>query len=280
MRDAMAPHSLVFDLQCQLLARLCEAAGRHFQGLAAAARACRKAGLIDQVTAKKICDVDTAYHIVRHVTHESVDEFMDTVAFKLRGSSGKHEEHIDSSIAGDSNVTVQLASPPLLFDIYDCGQDAATQTIDSIPPFDHSVLWRLEPLNPGPPGDCGRFPGIVDLDTVPFDIPNCDVEYPLSEGSSLNEDLRSRCDDSLLQARPPDLLPALPACTQSGTPSSSSPSTPPMAPAPTMAFPIQLVPELPTTIEEQQWVDRCWKDLLLWRMESLSFLVRDLAYSA
>mmetsp|Transcript_86584 Transcript_86584/g.209973 ORF Transcript_86584/g.209973 Transcript_86584/m.209973 type:complete len:203 (+) Transcript_86584:77-685(+) len=129
------------DLQWQVLQRLTAAAKQHFQGIASGAKECFRLGLIDKELKKNILDVDTAYHIVRHLNRQSIHNFILQVDCQLQSGCGPGlPGPSPGALAAVALPADRVADHTQFFDIYDFSADVGTQTINSIPPYDASCL--------------------------------------------------------------------------------------------------------------------------------------------
>ena len=84
---AVSASALVFGTHGECLRRLCDRIG-DYDGLAAAARAARRLGLISSTTAKRVERVDIAFAVVRHINSAKVAKFLRGLDHELHRASG------------------------------------------------------------------------------------------------------------------------------------------------------------------------------------------------
>ena len=102
MPSRSAEH-LIYDLHGQLLRTLAFEMKAHYQGIAQAARMCKRQGRISAAVANKLVKLDFAYHLIRHVTEVSTEVFLQGVLTELRSSgSPSGTEGKESHDAGPS----------------------------------------------------------------------------------------------------------------------------------------------------------------------------------
>ena len=83
---------LLQDLRCRMLQALAEEAGRHFEGLSAAARWYRQQGRLSNAMCRKLCRLDDACSFLRHATRPLVDAVALKVEEELRGHAPMQQE--------------------------------------------------------------------------------------------------------------------------------------------------------------------------------------------
>ena len=76
---------LVYALRDELLEEVTSKLGIHHEGLAQAARAAKKRGLITATTSAKLIKYDHAYNLVRHITTASKTSMLEFVRRELGG---------------------------------------------------------------------------------------------------------------------------------------------------------------------------------------------------
>ena len=85
--------ALVFQIHGSMLRSACHRAGRHFEGLAQAARFLRQRGYISTPMLKKLIRIDDTFNVLRHITKESVNNYLN--AFQKEIDSEPASRHIE-----------------------------------------------------------------------------------------------------------------------------------------------------------------------------------------
>ena len=85
--------ALVFQIHGSMLRSACHRAGRHFEGLAQAARFLRQRGYISTPMLKKLIRIDDTFNVLRHITKESGNNYLS--AFQKEIDSEPASRHIE-----------------------------------------------------------------------------------------------------------------------------------------------------------------------------------------
>ena len=92
----MDSHALVTNLHAEILRILSDRTGVHYAGLQQGARDCMKKDLLDRKTTKKLCQLDVACAIVRHVTKSSSANLVSSVKNQVGAAAVPAEIQIRS----------------------------------------------------------------------------------------------------------------------------------------------------------------------------------------
>lgn len=228
---------------------------------------------------KRIRNVDTAKHAMEHITPALLLAFPAELLLALAsGAARPSRPSMTSTSASLSTATSPQADGDaprcLFFDLFEGRADATTQTEDSIPPHDFSKLIRCCP----PPRGAGFASDIIDIDdfpdggcsSEPFDVPNDEYDYDVGEDAGFLDGplWMDRLDGDALPVFPLLLAPhdgeALPVWPRlqgpqdaeappvfARLPSLSPLSSTPVAPAPPLAAPEEvLAPHAPSADDE------------------------------
>ena len=131
----MAAIDLIYAAHGALLRDLAECSGRHFQGLAQAAR--HFSSSLSSRQRRHLLNMDAAFNVVRHVTRPKIDTEHASILSAVRSSVCRAPAVVgvvagvstsDDSAAADSPSWSPCSASPALFDIFDVRSDSASQT--------------------------------------------------------------------------------------------------------------------------------------------------------
>lgn len=89
---------ILLKLHGVLLRHLCDQAGRHFEGLSSASRYLFKEGHLDAKLKKKLCQLDYATALVRHVTNASATSFEQSLLAQFAQRKQQGQQPLENNL--------------------------------------------------------------------------------------------------------------------------------------------------------------------------------------
>ena len=152
-RNIMEAGELVASLHGKCLRAAIDKLGKHKEGLSAAARDLFRAQLIDSSRKRKLLQIDSAFHLTRHISSESVHcfvaQFMDEI--------DKQPVYNDDESAHSTTCEESLHSP---------------ETLDVEPPSSNPCIFTQAMVGSAAPSAFQESTDVATLDQWLYHIPD------------------------------------------------------------------------------------------------------------